>query len=354
MKTASEYDCSLFVDGPSSDYPREMDQTCSEFADTFVGEDRPGWDHRQSTPQIAAAEKALSNFAQLEFDREDQNEMFVNANTEVARQSMFASSSDMMSSADSDYSREGGDNSKNVDTAVPDEVASSTDALVSKLKSEAAGSVSSAPRSTKYPGDVAMSGLLMEMLADVENNTNDALVQRFLAPLKQSSNNIAAAQIIIKNRLRLIEELGRARAGVKYYAERAAKAHRAGMSPATTRKADEEAAEAKIMESAAKRREDDSIAQLKFLVANFPGEVHRMRYKCTKLLHMILLEHARAQVSHEKNMQEELSRVQQALLADDSALSQHDIGQYHRWRDVSKVPPPLPGSDTLHSGGKLG
>ena len=66
MKTASEYDCSLFVDGPSSDYPREMDQTCSEFADTFVGEDRPGWDHRQSTPQIAAAEKALSNFAQQE------------------------------------------------------------------------------------------------------------------------------------------------------------------------------------------------------------------------------------------------------------------------------------------------
>ena len=70
-----------------------------------------------------------------------------------------------------------------------------------------------------------MSGLLMEMLADVENNTNDALVQRFLAPLKQSSNNIAAAQIIIKNQAP-IEELKCARAGVKYYAERAAKAHR--------------------------------------------------------------------------------------------------------------------------------
>jgi hypothetical protein len=199
-----------------------------------------------------------------------------------------------------------------------------------------------------------MAGLLMEMLADLENDANDALVQRFLAPLKQSSNNIAAAQIIVKNRVRLIEELGRARAGVKFHADRAAKAHRAGMSPATTRKADEEATEAKIMELAAKGREDDSIAQLKFLVANFPGEVQRMRSECTKLLHLILLEHARAQVAHEKNVQDELIRVQQALLAGGDALSQHDLAQYHRWRDMPTVAPPLPGSDTLHERTKLG
>ena len=74
------------VDGPSSDCPREMDHASSEYADTFAGTENIfagtestfpgtvwlGWDHRQagdvrfSTLRIAAAEKALSSFAQQE------------------------------------------------------------------------------------------------------------------------------------------------------------------------------------------------------------------------------------------------------------------------------------------------
>ena len=321
---------------------------------------------REATFQRFKVGTALSNFAQLEFDRGDQNRALGDESV-GDRKSSFAKSSDALSSTDSDTSWQAGgsligDGPAAVASPAPGgtESASSLAAAADSKDAEGSnvsskGTMSSPSLSgTKYPGDVAMAGLLMEMLADLENDANDSLVQRFLAPLKQSSNNIAAAQIIIKNRVRLIEELGRARAGVKFYADRAAKAHRAGMSPATTRKADEEAAEAKIMELAAKGREDNSIAQLKFLVANFPGEVQRMRSECTKLLHLILLEHARAQVAHEKSVQDELVRVQQALRGGDGALAKHDLAQYHRWRDVPTVAPPLPGSDTLHERAKLG
>ena len=187
---------------------------------------------------------------------------------------------------------------------------------------------------------------MLETLSDLSIEVHDDMVQRFLTPLRQSSIQTEAARVVVHNYERLVTEVGRGRASSLYYRKKYEESRRSGkgerMSPTTTKENEERGLDAKMMESEAMERERASTDQLKFVVQNFPEEVHRMRKEVSKVMRGVLLERARAQIAHERTLRLELERVRDALMVGD-VIDGEFLKQYHGMRAQQVVPPSLPG-----------
>jgi len=284
---------------------------------------------RERTFQCFKVGEALQELAQMEFDRGG------HSTTELDEFASFTPKNDVTDNTVSDDTLSGGGGVAVV--ASPDATTSSSSSSSSKERGS---------KKIAYPGGLAEMGNVLETLANLETVLHDDTVQRFLTPLRQSATRTEAAKVVVRNHSRLVEELGRARASSLHYKNVYQEAHlkRERTPQASSNAIEDEGNDALRMSKEADERVESSTKQLQFVVSNFPPEVVNMRSEFSTVLRGVLLERARAQVSHERHMRTELERVRDALFAGD-VVDQDYLKTFHRWRDQQIVPPPLPGYD---------
>ena len=289
--------------------------------------------NRESTFQRFKVGQALQQLAQTEFDR----------GTDRTELDSFASFNSQSSSTGEDD-----EDGSIVETKASTSFSTSTTTATTATTATTTSTTSnSQTKPISYPGDLAETGNMLETLSDLSIEVHDDMVQRFLTPLRQSSIQTDAARVVVHNYQRLVTEVGRGRASSLYYRTKYEESRRSGtggerMSPTTTKEMEERGLDAKMMESEAMERERASTEQLKFVVQNFPEEVHRMRIEVSKVMRGVLLERARAQIAHERTLRLELERVRDALMVGD-VIDGEFLKQYHGIRAQQVVPPPLPG-----------
>ena len=306
---------------------------------------------REKTYQLFLVGESLQQLSQMEFDRGKHHHKELRNVANLANLEGANEGSNEGSNADAnDNMLIGGD----LSTTKGEEKQAPLAALAAATSSTASMGATAA---IEYPSDLSEIGNMLETLANLETELHDDTVQRFLTPIRQCATQTEAARIVLDNYVRLVEELGRARASAKHYKNvyQETKLKVGGgsqngrMSPSSLKRAEEDGEVAKRMEGDAYKRALNAKEQLIFLVSNFPHEVSHMRSKCNTVLGGVLLERGRAQIQHERQTRTELERVRDVLLVGD-VIGDEELKAFHQWRDQQMVPPPLPGVEGFEEG----